>query len=57
MNKPLSEWTLKEVKEMCNTTLCDDCIFSYHDIDGICKITFNEYSYQQPSAWELEENE
>lgn len=54
--KPLSEMTLKEVKEMCTSRenyCCTNCIFSKEEIET-CPLT-NNFMFE-PSDWELEKN-
>lgn len=53
-DKPLSEWTLKEVQEMCIGITCKECLFYKFNprVDiPLCSIDF------KPEDWELEENE
>lgn len=43
VEKPLAEWTLKDVKEMCDIHDCDDCTIK----QAVCD--------HSPNYWELEE--
>lgn len=46
MNKPLSEWTLGEVKDFCKDGSCVDC--PLYDRIVVCKLT------ETPVRWELD---
>lgn len=54
MNKPLSEWTLAEVKAECkkHTSKCADCLF-WADTD--CRIQINMALADYPEKWDLSE--
>lgn len=54
MNKPLSEWTLAEVKAECkkHTLKCADCLF-WTDTD--CRIQINMALADYPEKWDLSE--
>ena len=54
MNKPLSEWTLAEVKAECkkHTSKCTDCPF-WTDAD--CRIHINMVLGDYPEKWDLSE--
>lgn len=54
MNKPLSEWTLAEVKAECkkHTSKCADCLF-WTDTD--CRIQINMALADYPEKWDLSE--
>lgn len=54
MNKPLSEWTLAEVKAECkkHTSKCTDCLF-WTDAD--CRIQINMALDDYPEKWDLSE--
>lgn len=54
MNKPLSEWTLAEVKAECkkHTSKCTDCLF-WTDTD--CRIQINMALADYPEKWDLSE--
>lgn len=54
MNKPLSEWTLAEVKAECkkHTSKCTDCLF-WADTD--CRIQINMALADYPEKWDLSE--
>lgn len=54
MNKPLSEWTLAEVKAECkkHTSKCADCLF-WTDAD--CRIQINMALADYPEKWDLSE--
>lgn len=53
--KPLSEWTLAEVKAECkkHDTCCNSCTF-YSTI-GHCRISQNDDFSDCPEAWDLSE--
>jgi 3'-phosphoadenosine 5'-phosphosulfate sulfotransferase (PAPS reductase)/FAD synthetase len=44
MNKPLKDWTLKEVQEYCRERKCSDCLL----YGGQCKLCV-----ETPNAWHL----
>lgn len=54
MNKPLSEWTLAEIKAECkkHTSKCTDCPF-WTDAD--CRIHINMVLGDYPEKWDLSE--
>lgn len=54
MNKPLSEWTLAEIKAECkkHTSKCADCPF-WTDAD--CRIRINMVLGDYPEKWDLSE--
>lgn len=55
MNKPLSEWTLAEVKAECkkHDTGCNSCTF--YSTVGHCRISQNDDFSDCPEAWDLSE--
>ena len=54
MNKPLSEWTLAEIKAECkkHTLKCTDCPFW---TDANCRIHINMVLGDYPEKWDLSE--
>lgn len=54
MNKPLSEWTLAEIKAECkkHTSKCTDCLFW---TDAGCRIQINMVLDDYPEKWDLSE--
>ena len=55
MNKPLSEWTLAEVKAECkkHTSKCTDCPL-WTDAAG-CRLDTSSYRDNDPKKWDLSE--
>ena len=56
MNKPLSEWTLGEVKVECEKTKdCSVCRFRSKKESGMCHIVDLVVDSDFPDAWDLSE--